>query len=80
MVFLSKLDISYEAMQMVIIAVTGKSAIANARLPGLAVASFFFYCGLGGRALARATSRPQEISSGKQSSRSIMHSISVGPS
>jgi hypothetical protein len=38
------------------------------------------YCGRGGRALAMATSRPQEISSGEQSSRSIMHSISVGPS
>jgi hypothetical protein len=40
----------------------------------------YLYCGRGGRALAMATSRPQEISSGGQSSRSIMHSISVGPS
>src|ERR1700691_770142 len=38
------------------------------------------YCGRGGRALALATWRPQEMRSGEASSRSMMHSISVGPS
>jgi hypothetical protein len=37
------------------------------------------YCGRGKRAFAAATRRPQEMRSGEQSSRSMMHSISVGP-
>jgi hypothetical protein len=38
------------------------------------------YCGRGGRAFAIATRRPQEMRSAEQSSRSMTHSISVGPS
>jgi hypothetical protein len=38
------------------------------------------YCGRGGRALAIATWRPHEIRSAEQSSRSMTHSIRVGPS